>query len=256
MTLPFSYVAEGLISLPWMWANLSDSLEIRRIRCRSRCVTSKARSEAGTEFLLWSSRTLPLSMLSHHEPRTQLPCCEEAQAVTLVRTHWSIGSMSLLIAPAELPADSKYMKTPLGAFGFRHLSQAQPFEAFHLRLDITKLSVFLDPRNHEHNKMVVVLYHWVCPTARSSWTQASHSVSFFFFFNFYLFIFSHSVSSSRTETSFLLAFLFTGLWDHLFSVLLTKNLGLPLSRFIHVDPFIFNFIFGSTGSLLLHGSFL
>ena len=83
-----------------------------------------------------------------------------------------------------------------------------------------------------------------------------HILFLFFFFNFYLFIFSHSVSSSRTETSFLLAFLFTGLWDHLFSVLLTKNLGLPLSRFIHVDPFIFNFIFGSTGSLLPHGSFL
>ena len=50
-----------------------------------------------------------------------------------------------LIAPAEHPADSKCMKTPLGAFSFPHLIQAQPFEAFHLRLDITKLSVFLIP---------------------------------------------------------------------------------------------------------------
>lgn len=85
--------------------------------------------------------------------QNQRPCCEEAQAVmlvrtrdiTLVRTRWSIGSMILLIAPAELPADSKCMKTPLGVFSFRHLSQAQPFEAVHLRLDITKLSVFLIP---------------------------------------------------------------------------------------------------------------
>ena len=175
-------------------------------------------------------------MLSRHEPRTQPPCCEEAQAVTLVRTHWSVGPMIPLIAPAEHPADSKCMKTPLGAFSFPHLNQAQPFEAFHLRLDITKLSVFLIPEIMNIIKWLLFYTTEFVPQQEVAETA------------------SHSISSSRTETSFLLAFLFTGLWDHLFSVLLTKNLGLPWSRFTHVDPFISTC--GCTGSLLLHGGFL
>lgn len=74
-----------------------------------------------------------------------------------------------------------------------------------------------DPRNREHNKMVV-LQHRVCYAAISNedWT-------------------SPSVSSSRTEN--FLVFLFTGLWDHPYSVLLTKyHLGLLLwTRLIHAD---------------------
>lgn len=143
MTSPSCYPAEGLTSLSCIWANLSDSLVIERMQCQRQCVTSK---EEAIEFLPWSFGTFALHMLSSINPEPSHHVVRKPKQ----SRWWEHVTIIWLTAPAEVPANSQHelsdmwVKSHLGDSSFQHLSQAQPLE------------------------MIVVLYHWVCSTARSN----------------------------------------------------------------------------------------